>query len=416
MSAVSSRILKTAVHQDSLMSRQGMLQRMFSMWFNGFVYNQIWEDPQVDREALQIQPDSRILTIASGGCNVLNYLIDNPDKVVAVDLNPYHMYLTRLKLTGFAYLPDYETFYDFFGRADQKHNLENYRQYIRPHLDNDTRRFWDGGMPWNKRNRYFKKNVYRYARFGYFMRFLHQIGKKVGFSPDRLLNAKTLEEQQKIFDEEIAPFFEHWLVRKVGNLPFAVYSLGIPPQQYDAMKAESEGNLVNLYRERVRRLVCDFPIQDNYFAWQGFSLSYDHDKREAVPDYLKEEHYETIKSRLSRIETHITSLTDYLSEQAPNSLDRFVFLDSQDWMKNEVITALWSQIARVGRTHSRIIFRTASTDSPIETALPEDLLKRFVYEKDNSMRLFRQDRSAIYGGFHIYHMPEAGLPVENIAA
>ncbi len=412
----ASQILKTAVHQDSLMSSQGMLQRMFSMWFNGFVYNQIWEDPQVDREALQIQSNSRILTIASGGCNVLNYLIDDPEKVVAVDLNPYHMYLTRLKLAAFEHLPDYETFYDFFGRADQKHNLDNYRHYIRPHLDKETQRFWDGGLPWSKRNRYFKKNVYRYARFGYFMRFLHQIGKKVGFNPERLLNAKSMEEQQQIFDKEIAPFFDHWFVNKVGNLPFAVFSLGIPPQQYQAMKTESQGNLVNLYRERVRRLVCDFPIQDNYFAWQGFSLSYDHVNREAVPDYLKAEHYETIKSRLSRIETHITSLIDFLAAQPANALDRFIFLDSQDWMKDEVITALWTEIARAGRLGSRIIFRTASTDSPIETALPPALLQRFVYEKERSLELFRRDRSAIYGGFHVYHMPNSAASLETAAA
>ncbi len=413
--SAASKSLKTAIHQDSLMSHQGLLQRLFSTWFNGFVYNQIWEDPQVDREALNIQADSRILTIASGGCNVLNYLIDDPAKVVAVDLNPYHMYLTRLKLAGFAHLPNYDTFYDFFGRADQSHNLENYHQYIRPHLDVETRRFWDGGMPWNKRNGYFKKNVYRYARFGYFMRFLHQIGKTVGFNPERLLKAQTLEEQKNIFDEDIAPFFDHWFVNKVGNLPFAVFSLGIPPQQYEAMKTESEGNLVNLYRERVRRLVCDFPIQDNYFAWQGFSLSYDHENRAAIPDYLKEEHYETIKSRLPRVETHITSLIDYLAQEPLHALDRFVFLDSQDWMNDAMIAGLWFQMARVGRPASRIIFRTASTESPIESALPQELLKRFNYEKDRSDILFRQDRSAIYGGFHIYQMLPPEVVLDKVA-
>ena len=44
----------------------------------GFVYNQIWEDPDVDLEALALQPHHTLITIASGGCNVLNYLAADP--------------------------------------------------------------------------------------------------------------------------------------------------------------------------------------------------------------------------------------------------------------------------------------------------------------------------------------------------
>ena len=38
------------------------------------VYPQIWEDPEVDLAALSLAPDDRVVTIASGGCNVLTYL------------------------------------------------------------------------------------------------------------------------------------------------------------------------------------------------------------------------------------------------------------------------------------------------------------------------------------------------------
>jgi S-adenosylmethionine-diacylglycerol 3-amino-3-carboxypropyl transferase len=404
----ASQLLKTAVHQDRLMSREGMLQRLFSRWFNGFVYNQIWEDPKVDLQALELKADSQLLTIASGGCNILNYLVEKPKRLVAVDLNPYHMYLTRLKLAALKHLPDHDSFYHFFGYADQKGNLDHYKRYISAHLDEETRHFWEKSLwPKRPRIRYFGKNVYQYARFGYFMRFLHKIAKAAGAQPERLLQAKTLEEQEEIFRKESDPFFDNWLVNKIGNMPFAVFSLGIPPQQYNAMREQSHGNLINLYRERVRHLACDFPIQDNYFAWQGFGLRYDHEKRQAIPDYLRQEHYETLKANLHRVETYITSLIDFLEAQPRYSLDRFVFLDAQDWMKDAVLTRLWKAIARVGRPGSRIIFRTASSESPIETALPTELRARFVYEKERSQALYQQDRSAIYGGFHIYHIAEA---------
>lgn len=406
-SAVSSaELLKNAVHQDALMSRQGLMQRMFSFWFNGFVYNQIWEDHVVDLEALEINSSSRLLTISSGGCNILNYLPAKPAMIVAVDLNQYHMYLTRLKLAAFQYLPDHASFYDFFGYADRPQNVDNYYKYIQPHLDINTRNFWESGAFGSKRIEYFRKNLYRYARFGYFVRFLHVIGKMAGTNTQRLLTAKTLAEQEQIFEEEIAPFFDHWFVKMVGNMSWAVFSLGIPPQQYDYMKQESGGNLVTLYRQRFKRLCCQFPIQDNFYAWQALApLSYDHEKREAVPDYLKAEYYDVIKDNLYRVETHIASLIDYLQAQPANSLDRFVLLDSQDWMPPPVMTALWTEIARVGRPGTRIIFRTASPDSPIETALPKELRAKFVYEKERAEKLFQRDRSAIYGGFHIYNKP-----------
>ena len=405
MNAVSSNLVKTAVHQNPLMSRQGIMQRMFSYWFDGFVYNQIWEDPRVDLEALKVDETSEILTISSGGCNILNYLLAKPKRIVAVDLNRYHMYLTRLKLNALQRVPSYEQFYDFFGYANRPSNLAIYERYIRKYLDEPTQQFWEEKRIGGQRIQYFADGFYKYARFGYYMRLLHKISQMTRYQPERIIEAQTLAEQEQIFAEEIAPFFDYWLVKGVGNKSMAVFSLGIPPQQYKYMKEESDGQLVNLYRDRVRRLACQFPIQDNYFAWQGFTLHYDHEHRQAVPDYLKAAHYETLKSNLYRVETHIASLIEYLKQQPEESLDRFVLLDSQDWMTAEVMTDLWTQIARVGKPGTRIIFRTASPESPIETALPPDLRARFNYEEAQSKAWFQQDRSAIYGGFHVYAMP-----------
>ncbi len=112
--------LKKAVHHHRLASRRGLLERMFTLWFKGFVYNQIWEDPRVDAEALGLGPDSSLLTISSGGCNVLNYLTYEPKRIVAVDLNSNHMSLTRLKLAAVKHLPDYEAFYNFLAMASTR--------------------------------------------------------------------------------------------------------------------------------------------------------------------------------------------------------------------------------------------------------------------------------------------------------
>ena len=92
--------LQSAVQHETTTTKQGILQKLFAVWFDAFVYNQIWEDPRVDLKALQFDENSRIVTISSGGCNALNYLVENPEQVTAVDLNRHHIFLLRLKLAA----------------------------------------------------------------------------------------------------------------------------------------------------------------------------------------------------------------------------------------------------------------------------------------------------------------------------
>src|SRR5215203_6639719 len=101
-------LVRGAVQQKEASKKQSVLQRLFAIWFDAFVYNQIWEDPRVDLQALQLNENSRILTISSGGCNALNYLIESPKSVTAVDLNRHHIYLLNLKNAALKFLPTYQ--------------------------------------------------------------------------------------------------------------------------------------------------------------------------------------------------------------------------------------------------------------------------------------------------------------------
>jgi hypothetical protein len=78
--------LKEAVRRHRALSREGLLERLFGKLFHGLVYTQIWEDPDIDLEALALTPDCLVVAIASGGCNVLSYLTGDPARITAVDL------------------------------------------------------------------------------------------------------------------------------------------------------------------------------------------------------------------------------------------------------------------------------------------------------------------------------------------
>jgi S-adenosylmethionine-diacylglycerol 3-amino-3-carboxypropyl transferase len=396
--STNSQILD-AVKDRDLASKQGILQRLFAVWFDAFIYNQIWEDPRVDLEALELDKTSRVLTISSGGCNALNYLLSEPESVTAVDLNRHHIYLLNLKAAAVKHLPAHEQFFEFFGVGKSENADEMYEQFLAPNLDEGAKAVWD------KRIKIFKKGgLYDHSRNGYFLRVFQRFARLIGCRPDAVLNARSPNEQASLYTKNIKPFFNNFLIRLVGKMPVTLFGLGIPPQQFDELTRETdaETTIIDVYRERVRRLACDFPIEENYFAWQAFARKYDTEKRKAIPEYLKDENFGKLKSNIGRLRAKVGSVTDEIKTQPRGSFNRFVFLDAQDWMNADALTELWSAIAEKAEPNSRIIFRTAGAESPIETRLPQTLRENFMYERDSSDRLFKQDRASIYGGFHLY--------------
>lgn len=402
---MGNQLLNRAAHQRPAASKRGAMERLFTLMFQGFVYNQIWEDPVVDLEALRLSSSHRLITIASGGCNVLNYLTADPARVIAVDLNPNHVALTRLKLQALEHLPDYESFFRFFGNARDRSNRNAFDEFLARRLDPATRCYWEKRIPLRgRRINMFARNLYRYGLLGRFIGILHALAKLNGKRLGDMLTARDIGEQRLIFERTIAPLFDNRLVKFLSRMPVSFYGLGIPPAQYDELVASAaDGNPITTLRARVERLACDFPIAENYFAWQAFSRGYDLEHRMAVPPYLRQENYHAIRSRTGCVEVHHASMTDFLSQQPPGSLHRYVLLDAQDWMNQTQIASLWTEITRTALSQdARVIFRTAGLESPLARKLPESLISGWNYLSDESRNLHARDRSSIYGGFHVY--------------
>lgn len=401
---MANMLLERAAHQRPANTRRGALERLFTLMFQGFVYNQIWEDPDIDLEALELKPHHRLLTIASGGCNILNYLAADPAEIVAVDLNPNHVALSRLKIAALAHLPGHDSFFRFFGEADDSANRDAYDQFLAPRLDKQTRDHWEKHIPLRgRRINMFARNLYHYGLLGRFIGVLHAVAKLHGKKLEPILSARTPAEQRTLFERHIAPLFDSKSIQFLSKSPVSLYALGIPPAQYDELVSETNGNAIAVLRQRVERLACDFPIDRNYFAWQAFGRGYDVEKREAVPAYLRRDVYDEIRTRTDRVTVHHASMTDFLEQQPAQSLHRFVLLDAQDWMNAEQLSALWREIDRTADSRdAKVIFRTAGPDSPLPRKLPADLLAPWQYLESESRAWHARDRSSIYGGFHVY--------------
>ncbi|MBO1926439.1 DUF3419 family protein [Thiomicrorhabdus sp. 6S2-11] len=403
----TKRLLNKAVHNSSIFSRKGIQDRLFTAWFDRLVYPQIWEDPEVDIQALQLNQDSRIFTISSGGCNVLNYLTEQPQSVTVVDLNEAHIALLNLKLAALHHLPDAQSFYQFFGQADQKQNLQLYKTYLEPHLDATTRAYWNKRQGWLRRSRIslFTRNFYRFGLLGQFIGLIHWVSKRLGYDISQVMQAQTLEEQQKLFDRHVAPVFDTRLLKWLCNRPVVLYSLGIPPSQFNEMAEDSkelQQGMHQLLKERARRLACDYPLDENYFAWQAFARKYDHQGRKAVPRYLQEKHFNNLQHSWQKVDVHHQSMTARLAQMPNQSLTSYLFLDAQDWMDEKQLNELWEEVDRTAQEGARVVFRTAGRISPLEGKLNEDLLANWRTDSVANAEWTRQDRSAIYGAVFVY--------------
>lgn len=394
-----SRQLGAAVHQNGVMNSTGLLERLFSQLFHGLVYPQIWEDPVVDMAALGIRPDEDIFCIASGGCNAMSYLTARPGSVTAVDLSPAHVALLRLKAAAAQHLPDHEAFFAFFGHADRKDNLDAYDRYVAPHLDAQTRAYWDGRVLRRRRIVMFARGFYRHGALGRFIGVVHVIARLGGVSFAPLLKAQTLDEQRRFFDTRIAPLFESRAVRFLARRRAALFGLGIPPAQFDKLASDGGGDILPVLRERTRKLMCDFPIRENYFAWQAFARHYG--TGGALPPYLDPAQFDTVSRHAHCVSVQNRSMTDVLAKRASRSLDCYVLLDAQDWMTDAQLNALWRQIARTARPGARVIYRTGGAPDILPGRVDAGLLGRWQYDRDASETGFANDRSAIYGGFHL---------------
>jgi S-adenosylmethionine-diacylglycerol 3-amino-3-carboxypropyl transferase len=156
--------------------------------------------------------------------------------------------------------------------------------------------------------------------------------------------------------------------------------------------------------ERLRKLACDFPLNENYFAWQAFARRYDTGETAALPLYLQRDNFSAIKRGAERITPYLGSFTQCLKAHAAESLDRYILLDAQDWMTDDQLTELWDEITRTARPGARVIFRTAGEATILPGRVEADILERWTYEAERSRILGYMDRSAIYGGFHLYEL------------
>jgi S-adenosylmethionine-diacylglycerol 3-amino-3-carboxypropyl transferase len=398
---MNMQLIADAVRNSRTQEEATVWDRIFAFWFRRLVYTQIWEDPEADLAALQLPLGSTIVTISSGGCNALSYLTAQPAQVYAVDLNQAHLSLLKLKLAGIRAFSKYSDFWQFFGEAASPANAQLYRYWLRPLLDSEARAYWDRrnsiGRP---RYAYFTNGFYRHGMLGRFIGLAHLVAKLARVDLAVLLTGDTDSPERIAALARLDWLFHSPLARMMTRTPALLFSLGIPPQQRALLGAGAPLNEV--LHERLLRLINGHPNETNYFAWQALHRSYPGPGDRCLPPYLQRSQFARMRNDAGLIIPVHANLRQFLEGLPAREVDAVVLLDSQDWMAPEEIRALWDTIDRAGGDSVRIIFRTAGTESPLESEELAPLREIWLRDDERSDIGFQLDRSGIYGGFHCY--------------
>lgn len=306
----------------------------------------------MDHRVFHLKDDDHIITIASAGCNVLDYIIEGA-QVTAVDFNSCQIALTELKKVAILNV-DYDTFFEIFSKSNMKLLREVYQSKLRPGLSKPSADFWDEAIHTTKSFMYSgTSGSMSYFLFRYFLPLFG-----LGFIRRELEKGTATAEslRKMIVNNSYSIRAIAWIIDNIllrGGCCFA----GVPERQM-ALGLHRPNNIAMVI-ERVF-FKTDL-VNDNYF-YAGYILGYY--KPNNCPRYLRRENYQKMKANLEKGKlklVHGTLLSAIADTTTPITVASL--LDHMDWMTerqiNEEITHL---VAKMDPVRGKIYWRSFADD------------------------------------------------------
>jgi len=375
---------------------------------NHLVYNTCWEDPRLDREVMKLTASDEVVMITSAGCNALDYALDAPRSVHAVDMNFRQNALLELKIAGIRKL-EFEEFFSLFGDGGNPLFPEWYRKALREELSPQSQSYWD------RRTHFFSRkkpsdSFYHRGTTGAFGRLLATYCKLNGIYEDalRLFTFDTLEEQRELYFGKIRDRFWGEGIRRALRTDIALSMIGVPRAQRDHLEATCAQSVSSFMEDSMEAVFTRLPTADNYFWRLYLAGRY---TESCCPEYLKRENFEKLKGGLvNLVHTHTNNLTSFLRSH-PGSFSRFVLLDHMDWLSTQDSTLLqseWQAIFDKAQPDAMALWRSGGFEvdfvDPLQieragqTRRVGDML---TYDTATAANCHQRDRVHTYGSFYI---------------
>jgi S-adenosylmethionine-diacylglycerol 3-amino-3-carboxypropyl transferase len=309
--------------------------------FDAIRYAQLWEDADVLVAALSHRPGATFVSICSAGDNALAMLTLDPARVVVVDLSPAQIACLELRMAALRTL-DHPQFLELMGSVPSARRGELLDLAARS-LPEESQAFW----------RPQRDNVIAFGLGG--------IGKFERYFRIMRRWLLPLVHNRRMIDEVFVPrsreqrarfIAERWnnvgwrLLLKLFFSNAVMGRLGRDPTFFDHV----DGNLSEHVQRHIDHAAIELdPSRNPYLHW---ILKGTHGTE--VPMPWRVEHFETIRSRLDRIEIRPGSLERFVStgEQA----DGFNLSDIFEYMDRSTFEAVYGSILRAARPGCRLVY------------------------------------------------------------
>jgi len=351
------------------------------------IFTHNWEDPKCDLTALKIKNNDVVMAITSGGCNVLEFLLYNPETVYSIDINCAQSYLLELKIVAVKYL-DFDDFISFSGLRKHDNRLQVF-QKIKPYLSNEALLFW------NKQNKILTEGFIMNGKYEGFVKFA---GKFIKLLQGRnrvlgLFKEKSQKEQEDYFDNVWDTKRFKYLLKILFNKRMLA-KRGLVANYFhfdDGSKSFSES-----FYKRSKKAFRNLPIKGNYFL--SLYLLGKYRNEEEIPEYLKRENFDLIKSRVDRIKIITNEAQVWMNSMSDGTIDCFALSNICELMSDKETTRLFDSVLRTARKDARVIFRNLMIPREVPDTLKDQILKNETLSK----YLLENDRSFVYGKVDAY--------------
>lgn len=351
--------------------------------FTTIRYAQVWEDADVLLAGLGARPGDVHLSIASAGDNTLALLTTDPARVLAVDMNPAQLSCLALRIAAYRTLSHPELL-ELIGSRPSTRRLVLYERCRRA-LGAADAAFWDA------RRGQIQLGIGGIGKFeGYFALFRNRMLPLVHRRSTvlDLLVPRDPVARQRFYDErwDTMPWrllFHVFFSRRVMG------RLGRDPEFFRYVEADVAGSILRRTRHALRELD---PSANPYVHWILTGMHGD-----ALPLALRPEHFDTIRDRLDRIEPHLLSVEELLSQSADNSIDRFNLSDLFEYVSKEHYQRMLEAILRASRSGARLVYWSMLAPRSRPPALSGQLRAL----DDLAARLHRRDKAFFYSALRI---------------
>lgn len=351
--------------------------------FDFIRYANCWEDPALLREAMEIDPSTICLSIASGGDNVLALLAFDPALVVAVDINAAQLACLDLKRAAILRL-DHPAFLTFLGfRTAATPRRATYRT-LRDALSPEAREFWD------RNEDLIEKGIIHAGKFeSYFHLFRRYIlplvhGRRTTME---LLRAKSQEERIAFYEKR----WDTWRWRALFRLFFSKYVMGRMGRDPEFFRYV-EGSVSERILARVRHALTTLPGERNPFMTYILTGNFG----DALPMYARPEHFDHIRANLERLRT-VHGTIAHANRALGLDYDACNLSDIFEYMDPDVFAGVAGDLLRSCHDGARLVYWNMLVPRRIADHYPHRVVER----PERAAALHREDQAFFYSAFHI---------------